>query len=91
MNINQAKLNRDIEEVYLKAGDLHSSLVMFIKKFNNIGLRIKQIAISYNDALGTLKGNLLPKGKRFSELTGKNIGFNLEDSINENDIRQIDK
>ena len=91
MNINQAKLTRDIEDIYQKAGNLHNALIMFIDKFNNIGKRIKQIATSYNDALGTLRGNLLPKGKSFADLTGKNEDFILEDDINENEINQIGK
>jgi len=91
MNINQAKLTRDIEDIYQKAGNLHNALILFIDKFNNIGKRIKQIATSYNDALGTLRGNLLPKGKSFADLTGKNEDFILEDDINENEINQIGK
>tara|TARA_B100000941_G_C28460828_1_gene530644 strand:- start:19 stop:1329 length:1311 start_codon:yes stop_codon:yes gene_type:complete len=91
MNINQAKLTRDIEDIYQKAGNLHNALILFIDKFNNIGKRIKQIATSYNDALGTLRGNLLPKGKSFADLTGKNEDFILEDDINENEINQISK
>lgn len=89
MNINQAKLTRDIEDIYQKAGNLHNALILFIDKFNNIGKRIKQIATSYNDALGTLRGNLLPKGKSFADLTGKNEDFILEEEINENEINQI--
>ena len=91
MNISQAKLTRDIEDIYQKAGNLHNALILFIDKFNNIGKRIKQITTSYNDALGTLRGNLLPKGKSFADLTGKNEEFILEEDINENDINQIGK
>ena len=89
MNINQVKLTKDIEDIYQKAGKLHNALILFIEKFNNVGKRIKQIAVSYNDALGTLRGNLLPKGRSFAELTGKNPDLILEDDINENEIRQI--
>ena len=90
MNINQSKLTRDIEDIYQKASNLNNSLILFINKFNNLGRKIKQIATSYNDALGTLKGNLLPKGKSFAELTGKNSAFTLEEDIHESQIRQID-
>ena len=89
MNINQAKLTRDIQDIYQKAANLHNALILFIDKFNSVGKRIKQIAASYNDALGTLRGNLLPKGRSFAELTGKNSDLILEDEINENEIRQI--
>ncbi len=89
MNINQAKLTRDIQDIYHKAASLHNALILFIDKFNSLGKRIKQIAASYNDALGTLRGNLLPKGRSFAELTGKNPDLILEEDINENEIRQI--
>ena len=89
MNINQAKLTRDIQDIYQKAANLHSALILFIDKFNSLGKKIKQSAASYNDALGTLRGNLLPKGRSFAELTGRNSDLILEDDINENEIREI--
>ena len=89
MNINQAKLSRDIQDIYQKAANLHSALILFIDKFNSLGKKIKQSAASYNDALGTLRGNLLPKGRSFAELTGRNSDLILEDDINENEIRGI--
>tara|TARA_Y100001933_G_scaffold262879_1_gene322300 strand:+ start:1585 stop:2892 length:1308 start_codon:yes stop_codon:yes gene_type:complete len=89
VNINQSELNKDIKAVYLKASDLNNSLSLFINKFNDIGYKIKKLGKSYNDALGTFKGNLLPKSKKFAEFSGKNNEFFLEEEIDENSIREI--
>ena len=89
VNINQSELNKDIKAVYLKASDLNNSLLLFINKFNDIGYKIKKLGKSYNDALATFKGNLLPKSKKFAEFSGKNNDFLLEEEIDQNSIREI--
>ena len=89
VNINQSELNNDLRSVYSKANDLNNSLSLFISKFNDIGFKIRKLGKSYNDALGTFKGNLLPKSKNFAELSAKNLEFNLEEEIEESSIREI--
>ena len=55
LNIEQANLTRDLQEASNKAGELNYALEAFLKRFNDIGMKIKQAALIYNEAHNKLK------------------------------------
>jgi DNA recombination protein RmuC len=89
MNIEQANLTRGIQEASNKAGELNNALEAFLKRFNDIGLKIKQTASIYNEAHNKLK-TTIKKGEQFAELTAKKTSLSLSEEISENKIKQFD-
>ena len=89
MNIEQANLTRGIQEASNKAGELNYALEAFLKRFNDIGLKIKQTASIYNEAHNKLK-TTIKKGEQFAELTAKKTSLSLSEEISENKIKQFD-
>ena len=89
MNIEQASLTRDLQDALNKAGELSYSLEAFLKRFNDIGLKIKQTAIIYNEAHKKLK-TTIKKGEQFAELTAKKTSLSLAEEISEKNIKQFD-
>ena len=89
MNIEQANLTRGIQEASNKAGELNNALEAFLKRFNDIGIKIKQTASIYNEAHNKLK-TTIKKGEQFAELTAKKTSLSLSEEISENKIKQFD-
>ena len=80
MNIEQANLTRGIQEASNKAGELNNALEAFLKRFNDIGIKIKQTASIYNEAHNKLK-TTIKKGEQFAELTAKKTSLSLSEEI----------
>tara|TARA_Y100000589_G_scaffold309134_1_gene326299 strand:- start:256 stop:1398 length:1143 start_codon:yes stop_codon:yes gene_type:complete len=89
MNIEQAKLTRDLQDASNKAGELNNALEAFLKNFNDIGIKIRQTASIYNETHNKLK-KTLKKGEQFAELTAKKTNLSLAEEISENKINQFD-
>ena len=89
MNIEQANLSRGLKEASNKALELNNSLEAFLKKFNDIGIKIKQTALIYNEAHNKLKTSM-KKGEQFAELTSKKTNLSLSEEISEKKIQQFD-
>ena len=89
LNIEQANLTRDLQEASNKAGELNYALEAFLKRFNDIGMKIKQAALIYNEAHNKLK-TTIKKGEKFAELTAKKTSLSLTEEISENKIKQFD-
>ena len=89
MNIEQANLTRDLQEASNKAGELNTALESFLKRFNDIGLKIRQTASIYNEAHNKLK-TTLKKGEKFAELTAKKTTLSLAEEISETSIKQFE-
>ena len=88
MNIEQASLTRDLQDASNKAGELNNALEAFLKKFNDIGIKIKLTASIYNEAHNKLK-TTLKKGEQFAELTAKKTNLSLVEEIPEKEINQF--
>ena len=56
---------RDIQEA---AVELHTRMVTFSEHLGKIGSGLKSALSSYNDALGSYTGRLLPQGRKLEEL-----------------------
>ena len=89
MNIEQANLSRGLKDASNKALELNNSLEAFLKKFNDIGIKIKQTALIYNEAHNKLKTSM-KKGEQFAELTSKKTSLSLSEEISEKKIQQFD-
>ena len=89
MNIEQANLTRDLQDASNKAGELNNALEAFLKRFNDIGLKIKQTISVYNEAHTKLK-TTLKKGEQFAELTAKKKSISLAEDISDKKIKQFD-
>ena len=89
MNIEQANLTRGLQDASNKAGELNNALEAFLKRFNDIGIKINQTASIYNEAHNKLK-TTIKKGEQFAELTAKKTSLSLSEEISENKIKQFD-
>jgi DNA recombination protein RmuC len=88
MTIQQAEIARNIDEIQGQAVELHKRFLLFIDKFNAIGANLSRLNKSFNDAVGSAQGRLLPQGRRFAELAGQNGELNLGETIDEA-VREI--
>ena len=89
MNIEQANLTRGLQDASNKAGELNNTLEAFLKRFNDIGIKINQTASIYNEAHNKLK-KTIKKGEQFAELTAKKTNLSLSEEISENKIKQFE-
>ena len=89
MNIEQANLTRGLQDASNKAGELNNTLEAFLKRFNDIGIKINQTASIYNEAHNKLK-TTIKKGEQFAELTAKKTNLSLSEEISENKIKQFE-
>ena len=89
LNIEQANLTKGLQEASNKAGELNNTLEAFLKRFNDIGIKINQTASIYNEAHNKLK-TTIKKGEQFAELTAKKTSLSLSEEISENKIKQFD-
>ena len=88
MTIQQAEIARNIDEIQGQAVELHKRFLLFIDKFNAIGVNLTRLNKSFNDAVGSAQGRLLPQGRRFAELAGQGGELNLGETIDEA-VREI--
>ena len=89
MNIEQANLTRGLQDASNKSGELNNTLEAFLKRFNDIGIKINQTASIYNEAHNKLK-TTIKKGEQFAELTAKKTNLSLSEEISENKIKQFE-
>ena len=83
MTIQQAEISKNIDEIQAQAVELHKRFSIFIDKFNDIGNNLTRLNKSFNVAVGSAQGRLLPQGRRFAELAGQNGEIDLSDQIDE--------
>ena len=88
MTVQQAEITRNIDEIQVQAVELHKRFLLFIDKFNAIGTNLSRLNKSFNDAVGSAQGRLLPQGRRFAELAGQGGELNLGETIDEA-VREI--
>lgn len=83
MTIQQAETTKNIEEIQVNALELYKRFMVFVDKFNLVGTNLSRLNKSFNDAVGSAQGRLLPQGRRFSELTGQQNEPKFPDAIEE--------
>lgn len=83
MTIQQAEIAKNIEEIQANAVELHKRFVTFVEKFNAVGSNLSRLNKSFNDAVGSAQGRLLPQGRRFAELAGQQTEPKIPDAIEE--------
>jgi DNA recombination protein RmuC len=83
MTIQQAEIAKNIEEIQSNAVELYKRFVTFVEKFNTVGTNLSRLNKSFNDAVGSAQGRLLPQGRRFAELTGQQSEPKFPDAIEE--------
>ena len=66
----RASIEADANAIAEQARDIYKHASSFVTKFAGVGDRIKQLGATYNDAVGTLEGRLLPAGRRLREFPG---------------------
>ena len=72
MTIQQAEIAKNIDEIQGNAVELHKRFTVFIEKFNDIGMQLGRLNMSFNAAVGSAQSRLFPQGRRFAELAGQN-------------------
>ena len=81
MNIQQAQLAQNIDEIQKNAVELYKRYAIFTDKFNAVGANISKLNKSFNDAVGSYERRLMPQGRRFAELAGQNADQQLTEEI----------
>jgi DNA recombination protein RmuC len=64
----QEAIARNAQEVADLGRDLYHALSTFGQKVQALGTNLERSVKSYNDFVGSLEGNVMPKGRRFREL-----------------------
>ena len=88
MTIQQAEITKNIEEIQGNAVELYKRFLTFVDKFNTVGSNLLRLNKSFNDAVGSAQGRLLPQGRRFAELTGQQNEPKFPDAI-EDSVRTL--
>ena len=81
MNIQQAQLAQNIDEIQKNAVELYRRYAIFTDKFNAVGANISKLNKSFNDAVGSYERRLMPQGRKFAELAGQNVDQQLTEEI----------
>ena len=80
---NQLWRRASIEEEASKIKDcadgIHNAVLLFIKRYAEIGTKIDQLTKVYNETSGTMNGNLIPKGRAMSRFTAIANNKEIED------------
>ena len=88
MNIQQAQLAQNIDEIQKNAVELYKRYALFTDKFNAVGANISKLNKSFNEAVGSYERRLMPQGRKFAELAGQNVDQQLTEGIDE-EVREI--
>ncbi len=57
-------------EVILKEGvELHSRMMIFISRYQEVGNRLKRAVNAFNDSVGSFDSRVVPQARKFSQLT----------------------
>jgi DNA recombination protein RmuC len=59
---------RNAQEMIKESSDLHSRLITFINHFTKVGDNLKRSIDSYNGAVGSFDGSVIPKAKAVEKL-----------------------
>jgi DNA recombination protein RmuC len=89
---NQLWRRASIEEEAQKikeCGDaIYTAACLFIERYAKLGTKIQQLEEAYNEAAGTLNGNLIPKGRSMGKFAAVASNKEVEDvSLLREDIR----
>ncbi len=66
----QAAFNKNAESIQKAGAELHKRLHTFFGHFQKIGRAIATLNGGYNDAVGSMERNVMPKARQFEELQG---------------------
>jgi len=86
MTIQQAEIERNIDEIQVNAVELYKRFSSFTEKFNAIGTNLTRLNKSFNEAVGSYEKRLIPQGRKFAEMSGQNYELNLTEPI-PNDVK----
>jgi DNA recombination protein RmuC len=64
----QEAIARNAQEVADLGKELYNALTVFGQKVQALGTNLEKSVKSYNDFVGSLEGNVMPKGRKFKEL-----------------------
>ncbi|GCE65827.1 DNA recombination protein RmuC [cyanobiont of Ornithocercus magnificus] len=81
MSIQQAEVANNIEEIQDNAVELYKRFLTFVDKFNAVGSNLARLNKSFNEAVGSAQGRLLPQGRRFAELASQSSENKISDTI----------
>ena len=88
MTIEQALISKNIDEIQSNAVELYKRLKKFTDYFNTIGINIKSLNKTYNDAVGSYENRLMSLGNKFAEMTAQKSDLDSPQAIEES-IRQV--
>jgi DNA recombination protein RmuC len=88
MTIQQAEIEKNIEEIQGHAVEFYKRFLTFTDKFNSIGSNLSRLNRSFNEAAGSYERRLLPQGRRIAEMAGQNSDIKITEAI-EGTVREI--
>ncbi len=87
----QEAVSKNADEIADLGRQLHDRLATFSEHFDKMGRSLETANKSYNSALGSFEGSLLPGARKFSELGAKGVKEIIEPSLIETTPREITK
>ena len=82
---NQLWRRASIEEEALKikhcGDDIYNAACLFIERYARLGTKISQLEDAFNDAAGTLNGNLIPKSRNMGKFAAVASSKEIEDAV----------
>ena len=69
----RASIEEEAQKIKNCGDSIYEAACLFIQKYAELGRKIEQLETAYNDAAGTLNGNLIPKGRGMGKLSAMGI------------------
>lgn len=73
MTIQQAEIGKNIEEIQSNAVELHQWFLIFIEKFNSIGVNLSRLNKCFNEAVGSAQSRMLPQDRVLTRSLGRTV------------------
>jgi DNA recombination protein RmuC len=85
----QESVSQNAEEIAKVGRELYDRIVVFGEHLEKAGRGLEQATASYNKAIGSFEGSLLPGARRFTELGARSSKDLPSPSVVETPVRDI--
>ncbi len=75
----RAAIEKEATDIKDCGEKIYNAACLFIERYAKLGARIQQLGNDYNEAAGTLNGNLIPKGRSMGRFAAVASGKGIED------------
>ena len=80
----QARLAESAEAIKEAGEEMHTRMLNFIARYQDVGRELNQAVTAYNRSIGSFDGRVVPQGRRFAGLvTGTEDSFRVPETIDQ--------